>query len=637
MDALRTRLIILFVALLHGLAYVLLVPPWQHYDEPNHFEYAWLVANKPGWPQPGDYDWEMRHQVALSMIEAGFFAGMELKPLIDNPDRPPWIGTYAQLEDPPLYYLLASLPLQALPTAGIETQLIAARLVSLGLYLLTIVAAFGVTAELTGQENPLRWLVPLLLAMLPGFTDSMTAVNSDAGAVAIFSLFLWGSLGLFRRGFSWGRFLGTGLVALLGLWTTNSVALAIPLFGLALGLVLVPPKHRRWVWIGLLSAVFLGGLVGGSWQDAAYWARASAQNSSTRGRQPMAPLGDYALQLDPMAKTTPQWIPPISQPLAKEAVGRLTGQTVTLGAWMWASRPTTALTPRLHDGTQVANLEVDLGTKPAFYAFSTTVAEDTYRIWVTLSPPKDPTPGAVIYTDGLVLASGERPVDEPPQFSDDSGQRGTWGGAPFTNALRNPSGENVWPSLKPWADDLGVRFLPDQSRPSMLIYSLLDLDSTSWYYRAAGTRLLRTFWAKFGWGHVSLVGSHPYRPLAFLTALGLIGNVFYLFLQRKDVLTGDTLLWLVLLLWGIWGAALLRGVIYIHHERLFLPVARYALPASIPTVILLISGWLGILGSLGRWISFPPRNQYILLVTTFLGLDLLSIYSILLFYSERVS
>ncbi len=165
MDTLRTRLIILGVALVHGLVYVLLVPPWQHYDEPNHFEYAWLAANEPGWPQRGDYNWEMRRQVAVSMIEAGFFAGLDFLPEIDNPDQPAWIGTFSQLGDPPLYYFFTSLPLRLLSSAEIEAQLTAARLVSLGFYLITILAAFGVTAELTGPESPLRWLAPLLLAL----------------------------------------------------------------------------------------------------------------------------------------------------------------------------------------------------------------------------------------------------------------------------------------------------------------------------------------------------------------------------------------------------------------------------------------------------------------------------------------
>ena len=34
------------LALCHGLLYMLILPPWQHYDEPPHFEYAWLIADR---------------------------------------------------------------------------------------------------------------------------------------------------------------------------------------------------------------------------------------------------------------------------------------------------------------------------------------------------------------------------------------------------------------------------------------------------------------------------------------------------------------------------------------------------------------------------------------------------------------
>ncbi|HEY80691.1 MAG TPA: hypothetical protein G4O05_06380, partial [Caldilineae bacterium] len=48
--------LILLLALLNGLLYLFLVPPWQHYDEPGHFEYAWLIADRGRLPQAGDYD-----------------------------------------------------------------------------------------------------------------------------------------------------------------------------------------------------------------------------------------------------------------------------------------------------------------------------------------------------------------------------------------------------------------------------------------------------------------------------------------------------------------------------------------------------------------------------------------------------
>ena len=59
--------ITLGVGLLHGLLYVFLVPPWQHNDEPNHFEYVWLAAHRDGLPVPGDYDVAMSRAVVKSM------------------------------------------------------------------------------------------------------------------------------------------------------------------------------------------------------------------------------------------------------------------------------------------------------------------------------------------------------------------------------------------------------------------------------------------------------------------------------------------------------------------------------------------------------------------------------------------
>lgn len=37
------------------------VPPWQHYDEPAHFEYAWLiVTRRGGLPLRGEFDQPLR-------------------------------------------------------------------------------------------------------------------------------------------------------------------------------------------------------------------------------------------------------------------------------------------------------------------------------------------------------------------------------------------------------------------------------------------------------------------------------------------------------------------------------------------------------------------------------------------------
>ncbi|MCZ7552822.1 MAG: hypothetical protein M5U05_09600 [Anaerolineales bacterium] len=46
-------LAILVLAGISGLVFIFIMPAWQHYDEPNHFEHVWLAANLERLPQPG--------------------------------------------------------------------------------------------------------------------------------------------------------------------------------------------------------------------------------------------------------------------------------------------------------------------------------------------------------------------------------------------------------------------------------------------------------------------------------------------------------------------------------------------------------------------------------------------------------
>ena len=174
--------IVLVIALVHGLIYVALIPPWQHYDEPRHFEVAWLAAHHEGLPGAEDYDADLSLAVIESMIENDFYASPKFYPDLESGDRVRITG-YSQLDEPALYYLLASLPMRFLDPQDVETQLYAGRLVSLVFYLLTVLAAWGTTRELTRIGSAFRWLVPLTVALIPAFTDLMTALNNDAAAV----------------------------------------------------------------------------------------------------------------------------------------------------------------------------------------------------------------------------------------------------------------------------------------------------------------------------------------------------------------------------------------------------------------------------------------------------------------------
>ena len=626
---------ILLLALLNGLIYVFLVPPWQHYDEPNHFEYAWLAAHRPGWPQEGDFDRDMRAATLRSMIAHDFFRGMGDPP---SPDADkPWIGQYAQLGDPPVYYFLISLPLRLFPPLDVTHQLYAARLVSLGLYLLTVFAAWGLMGELVPPRHPLRALVPLSLALLPAFTDLMTAVNSDVGAVAAFSLFLWGSLRLIRRGPSPGGVLWVLLAAALCAFTKRSVYIALPLAGMAFLLALLRGRWRKVAW-GLLLAAGIGGLVAVlAWGDAALWYRNTFQEVPTRAIRPDAPDGDAALRvlLTPQnpAASAGQIIPP-------EQARPLSGGTYTLGFWVWASRPEVITAPqvRVLDGRQQFGGEpLPVDETPRFFAFTFTPQGNTAITWVELAPgagASATTPLEIFY-DGLVLTAGDHAAAPPPDAESQ-----TWGGTPYQNLLRNPSAERGWVYLRPWADALMTRLFADykgQRHFSFTLYTLLDWPSSGWYYRAVATILLRSFWARFGWGHVPLLAGpwlgKPYRLLAAVTLLGLGGVPLALWQRRRRLaeLPWGRLSVLAAATGLVWGMTLVRGATYVL-VRFFSPVARYAYPAIIPTMFFLTLGWLAWWHPVERRLRLPGWAVYALYGGFFGLLNAYALASIYVFY-----
>jgi hypothetical protein len=630
---------ILLLALVNGLIYVIIMPPWQHYDEPNHFEYIWLWAERPGRPEPHDYDTSMRQDVARSMIEHDFFpVGAELP---DLSSEKPWIGQYSQLNEPPLYYLLGSIPLRILPSENVGIQLYAARLVSLILFLSTILAGYGLVTEITPPQHPLRFLVPLTMALLPGFVDLMTAVNNDVGAVAVFSFFLWGCIRLVQRGPSWQTLLWVVITCALCLITKRSVYLALPLLGIALLFAYLRGRYQKIAWGLVIVSALVGVVAVFSWGDAALWYRNTTQNYPTRSFQTGAPVGNSAFRLtaqpeNPAVKLV-QIIPP-------EIAEQLSETPVTLGAWIWASQPIDILSPQLQifDGSQVFGEPIEVTEKPQFFALSFIPHGNTRRAWVILEPGSDVKlqHPVEIYYDGIILAEGDFPMNDIPLLTG-NGSTGTWGGRPFENFLRNSSAESSWMYLRQWAEVITTQIFSDyagQEKFSLTLYSLLDLPSTSWYYRAIAENLFRTFWAKFGWGHVPLAAAaKPYaRILLPFTSAAFLGVGIGIWQHRKRL---SDLPWNTFFIIGIasvvsWGMALLRGASYLLQLPAFFIVARYTYPVIVPTVLFLSAGWLTILCSLEKILRLPSWVKYSIYFGLFLILDIYALSSIIYFYGN---
>ena len=630
----------LLVGLINGLVYLFIVPPWQHYDEPAHFEVAWLAAHLNRLPRPGDYDPQMSRQVAISMVKNRFFgdttSGMPAEGELVR------VPGYTQLDEPPAYYLLASLPIRLLNLMGIQDvalQLRAARLGSLLLYLITILCAWGVISELARPSHVLRWMVPLSLALLPGFADLMTAVNNDAGAVAVFSLFLWGAVRLIQRRFSLLNLFWVMAAVILSYFTKVTALYSLVLLPLALLLSVLPGRLRGFAWVGFVMAGAALLALAFSWGDAAWWARNTFQSSATRVMSKQAPVGTHAFRLELPAETGSVYDYQLHQLLVLPKGKNLKGMEVTVGAWVWANRPVMANLPVFNtfSALKSSSEAVNLTPNPQFFAFSFPVEGDAQRNFISLTPLIQAldTP-AEVYYDGLVVVPGSWPLDQTPVFDDPSGSSGVWGGQPFQNLLRNASAESSWMRLRPMIDRFGAEFLPDRgaNQPSVSLYYLLDVAGEWRFQKLSAQVLFRTFWARFGWGQVPLMLGWSYWLLLTAMLVGIAGAAVLIWRKRK-LLPWSALLFLGLAMGGLWLETFLRGSNYPTQLRaIYYPTARYAFPAIIPTMLLLNAGWYEIGRFLYRSLNISDKVLSIFYVAAWVIFDVYAVLSIAQFYYQ---
>jgi hypothetical protein len=630
-DRARLTLVVL-IALFQGILYLFLQPPWQHYDEPTHFEYAWLIANHPGLPQIGTLDQVLRRDIAASMIEHNFFGNMPRPALLT--DTKIEIGI-TELGHPPAYYLLASLPLRLVSHLDITSQLYVARGVSVLLFALTIMIAAGLMCDLAPRGHMLRWAVPLAIALIPPFADLMTSVNNDVGAVAMFSLFLWGAVRAIRFGLNWPRLGWIFGTALLAAWTKNTAAIAIPLALLACLVAFWIQRGWRWRW---LAGVAIGGcaallLLVFDWGNAAYWypgVDEAAHTSSTRIVTTAAQAGARAIMLEAQPGDARQLI----NPLLGEQVQRAAGQTITVGGWLWADQPAMSAATGVMFKTpdmvlaQSATHPIQLSTRPTFVAWTFDVPRQTFLLQYLLTAglPTDAAAPAHLYLDGAMIVTGGYPIDQVPSFDDASASSGVWGGRRFTNLLRNGSAESGWPRLRPWVDQALVSYI--HRSPTQSVAAVFDTKRIAEVFLPYMLQpATDTFIEAFAWSNIRL--SNPiWRYLSrYLAALALIGCILWLIAWRSKPWDArrPALLFLALVGVLIWINAIFRPLPLLG-EMYVVPVARYTFPAIIATVLLIVGGW---------WAMWPTKlrlGAILALIAGLLALNAAAITTIAAYY-----
>jgi hypothetical protein len=597
--------LVLVLALVRGLVYLAVFPPWQHYDEPTHFEYVDLIARRGSLPRPGDYDLAMRHEIAASMVAADFWKGTQPPPIEPWSASPPAIGI-SELEHPAFYYALQALPQRLVPHHGVETRLYLARLGSVLLFLVVVVAAYGLGAELCPQRRFLPAAVASLVAFLPPLTDLMSSVNNDVGAITLSSLLLWASVCLIRRGPSLGRVAIVLVLAGLCFLTKSSSAIVAMITLLGLAAACLPKVYRRWLGRGLVLLAPVIVLLALRWdRHAALWYGFDPPTAANRVVAD-TPLGQAAFVLS-TAMEHPRGL---YQELMLAQGRALRGHTVTFGFQSRAKDGNGGtLRAGLYDGRKEVAYPVTLTGDWQTHLFTATVGHDTPGVAVHILLPASAEFEGEAYVDGVFLVDAVG-LGDLPQFDDVEFTTASWGARTYENLVRNGSAEATWPALRPW---IGNPMLNNRYSAATMFHAMLDSPRTGWVYGWEARVLFQSFWGRFGWNHLALPAAWFWAP-GLVSAAALLGCGLGL-LRRAGVKSWAAwqrgagallaMVWLV-----VWLIVVLRIQPVFVTSGVDWPVARYGAVVIIPTALGLCLGlvsivpgpalrpmaWLGLLG-----------------------------------------
>jgi 4-amino-4-deoxy-L-arabinose transferase-like glycosyltransferase len=253
---------LLGAVLLLGVAWALVVPPFQAPDEQSHAGYVQSLVEGPGLPgtagRPLFSSEQLAAQVAVNSDQTA------ANPL----GRPQWSAVAwrawerrdARLPDaargdgggpnpaasnPPLFYLYDTLPYLAASGGEYFGRLTLMRLWAVLWLLGTVTAAWLLAGELLGRDRLLQLVAAGVAGLLPMVTFISAQVGPDGMLYALWSLALWLGVRLLRRGAA-----PAPAVALLGVTGAAIVTKAtswalLPAALLALGVGLWRARRER--------------------------------------------------------------------------------------------------------------------------------------------------------------------------------------------------------------------------------------------------------------------------------------------------------------------------------------------------------------------------------------------------------
>jgi hypothetical protein len=243
------------VALANGLAWSLIVPPFEVPDENAHYAYVAQVAERGTLPQPGPaagplspaeddtlatirfYEMvgEPHNPAPFSALQQDAIEAVAREPLSTRGDGDALTAT----NNPPLYYALEAIPYKLGSSGSVLDRLALMRVLSALMGAVTVLLVYLFLMELLPGRRWAWSVGALAVAFQPLFGFMSGGVNSDNLIYLTAAGTLWGVARMFRRGLTpasgapIGAFLGAGLVTkftLLGFLPAAALAVALGLW-----------------------------------------------------------------------------------------------------------------------------------------------------------------------------------------------------------------------------------------------------------------------------------------------------------------------------------------------------------------------------------------------------------------------
>jgi 4-amino-4-deoxy-L-arabinose transferase-like glycosyltransferase len=242
---------LLIVVATFGLAWAMIVPPWQSPDAFTHYAYTESLATRLALPGRSGYN-ELSAGARAGEAAVGAhqlqWSSPEAKPNWDPSvadrsragssrlSRSDGAGPTPSSANPPLYYVYATVPYLATFGGDALDRLSAIQLWGVALLLATVSAAWLLAGEVFGRRRLLQLLTAAVAGLQPMTAFMSTSVNPDALLITLWTLALWLGARLIHRGANRREITALcGLTAAAILTKESSYALVPPV---ALALVL---------------------------------------------------------------------------------------------------------------------------------------------------------------------------------------------------------------------------------------------------------------------------------------------------------------------------------------------------------------------------------------------------------------